>query len=70
MIPFCHPQQSKHSRFWSQVTVFQHPARPGTYADGENGLYLCVAKGGTKSWICRFKVQDLGGMARNIEAAR
>jgi Arm domain-containing DNA-binding protein len=29
--------------------------RPGTYGDG-GGLYLQVAKGGSKSWIFRFWV--------------
>ena len=36
--------------------------RPGRYGDGE-GLYLQVAKGGTKSWIYRF---TLDGKARHL----
>ena len=37
--------------------------RPGMYADG-GGLYLQVARGGSKSWVCRFmlrrKSRDMG----------
>ena len=31
--------------------------RPGMYSDG-GGLYLCIARGGTKSWIFRFWVPE------------
>ncbi len=30
---------------------------PGLYPDG-NGLYLQVAKGGSKSWIFRYMLRD------------
>ena len=30
--------------------------KPGMYADG-NGLYLQIAKGGSKSWIYRFMLR-------------
>jgi hypothetical protein len=36
--------------------------KPGRYADG-NGLYLQVARGGTKSWLFRYM---RGGKARQM----
>lgn len=38
------------------IKKIQSLKAPGMYADGE-GLYLCVAKGGTKSWILRTTVK-------------
>src|SRR5579863_3793936 len=45
------------------VSAINHAKEPGLYADGD-GLYLCVAKGGSKSWILRYRMgnkrRDMG----------
>ncbi len=39
--------------------------RPGMHSDG-GGLYLCIARGGTKSWIYRFWVPERDGMTGEL----
>jgi integrase len=44
------------ARVVGKLTVFglKQATRPGYYGDG-GGLYLCVGKGGAKSWVFRFR---------------